>query len=234
MPNKFNVTPERSVSISEIPGDWTTKDFREILRLTDYGAIGDLSDNDIRDMALMSLADLPKNESAELLMNYVFPEDALTPGQVQNASHEMEDEKLWEEYPEPAKHRNFYRVASLLYVAYNGGFPKPDARRLTVSVKPNKEAKALMEQPTPAFVLRLLAAGMDGHALLHRLYEDELTGEHFDAAVNIVWSVTSTPNEDGSYTFDVLSSDYWLEAFDPNGTYECVAYPDAVPEEGED
>jgi hypothetical protein len=234
MPQKYKVSLERSSSISEIPGDWTTKDYYEILRLTDYGDAGELSDTDVRDMARMSLADLPKNEAAELLMNYAFPAGALTPGQVQNASHEMEDEKLWEEYADPAQHRNFFRVASLLYAAYNGGFPKPDARQLTVLVKPGHEGKALMAEPDPALVLRLLAPGMSPHALLHRLYENELTGQRFAAAENIIWSVTSTPNEDGSYTLEILSSDYWLEAFDPNGEYDCVAYPDTIEEEEED
>ncbi len=223
---KFTVTPEISSGLSEIPGDWTTRDYAEILRLTDYGEIRDLSDTDLRDMALMSLSDLPKNESAELLMNYVFPEGELTPGQVQNASHEMDTEKLWEEYPEPPRHRNFFRVGSLLYLAYNGGFPKPDARQLTVRVKPaGAEGKALLSRPAPALVLRLLAVGMDGHALLHRLYEDELKGEEFEAAEHIVWSVRSTPREDGTFTLDVLSSDYWLEAYDPGMTYECTAWP---------
>jgi hypothetical protein len=74
---------------------------------------------------------------------------------------------------------------------------------------------------------------MDGHALMHRLYDDELKSEHFDAAANIIWSVKSTPKGDGSYLFDILSSDYWLEAFKPANTYDCVAYPDAAREEGE-
>lgn len=229
----FSVSLQKSTALTEIPGDWTTKDYDQILELTDYGDVADLDEQEIKGMALLSLAELEKNEAAELLMGYVFPEAALTPGQIQNASHEMEDEKLWEEYPEPAQHRNFFRVASLLYRAYNGGFPKPDARRLIVRVAPVKGTDELLKKPTPDFVVRLLAAGMDGHALLHRLYEDELKGEHFEAAANIIWSVKSTPNGDGSYLFDVLSSDYWLEAYKPGDAYECEAYPDAKPEEKE-
>lgn len=228
MQPKFTVTLNKSIALTEIPGDWNTKDYVEILNLTDYGDVDDLSEQEIKGMALLSLADLEKNEAAELLMNYVFPEEALTPGQIHNASHEMEDEKLWEEYPEPPHHRNFFRVASLLYRAYNGGFPKPDARKITINVAPEKNADPLMQKPTPAFVARLLAAGMDDHALIHRLYENELKGEHFPAARNIIWSTKSIANGDGSYKIDVLSSDYWLEAYQPQGAYECVAYPDAV------
>lgn len=232
MQSKFKVTLHKSTALTEIPGDWTTSDFYEILRLTEYGDTGDLSAGDVRDMALLSLAELPKDEAAELLINYVFPEDALTPGQIQNSSHEMEDEKLWEEYPEPAMHRNFFRVASLLYVAYNGGFPKPDARQITIQVDPVAQTEAtLMVQPPQAFVARLLAAGLDDHALLHRLYEDELKSDCFEAAMDVIWSVKSTSNGDGSYEFEILSSDYWLEAYSPGNAYEVVAYPDAVLEE---
>jgi hypothetical protein len=230
MQPKFKVTLQKSIALTEISGDWTIKDYDQILELTDYGQSDDLDEQEVRGMALLSLADLEKNEAAELLMDYVFPEDALTSGQIQNASYEMEDEKLWEEYPEPAQHRNFFRVASLLYRAYNGGFPKPDARKLTIHVVPEKEADAWMKKPTPAFTARLLAAGMDDHALIHRLYEDELKSEHFEAARNIIWSVKSTPNGDGSYQVDILSSDYWLEVYQPATTYECVAYPDGVSE----
>lgn len=231
MQSKYKVTLHKSTPLTEIPGDWKTRDYDEILSLTDNGEVDDLNEEEVKGMALLSLQEMEKNEAAELLINYVFPDGALTPGQIQNASHEMEDEKLWEEYPEPAMHRKFFRVASLLYRAYNGGFPKTDARRLTVHVTPLGYTDAkLMAAPTPAFVARLLAAGMDGHALLHRLYEEELNGEHFPAAANLIWSVKSTANGDGSYQFDVLSSDYWLEAYQPAADYECEAYPDTVAE----
>lgn len=233
MQNRFKVSLQRSTALTEIPGDWTTRDYDQLLQLLDYGETDDLSEQEIKGMTELSLSDLEKNEASELLMNYVFPDGALTPGQIQNTSHEMEDEKLWEEYPEPALHRKFFRIASLLYRAYNGGFPKPDARKLSIHVVPEKDSEVLMKKPTPAFVTRLLAAGMDGHALIHRLYEDELKSKHFPAATNIIWSVKSTPNGDGSFQFDVLSSDYWLEAYAPNTVYECIAYPDAIIEDSE-
>lgn len=228
---KFSVSLLKSSALLNIPGDWTTNDYQNILELTDYGDTAGMEPAELEEMALMSLADLPKHESAELLMNYAFPEEALTQGQIKNASHEMDSEKLWEEYPEPPQHRNFFRVGSLLYRAYNGGFPKPDARFLAISVSPLKGGEDLLVSPSPAFVARLLAGGMNDHALLHRLYDDELTGEHFEAATNIIWSVSSTRVEDGSFRLEVLSSDYWLEAYDPREAYECVAYPDADPEE---
>jgi hypothetical protein len=228
MQSKFKVTLQKSSLLNEIPGDWSTRDYDQLLELVDYGETDDLDEQEIEGMALISLSDLEKNEAAELLMEYVFPEDTLSSGQIQNASYEMEDEKLWEEYPDPAQHRRFFRVASLLYRAFKGGFPKPVARKLSIDVVPGREMEGLMSKPSPAFVARLLAAGMDERALLNRLYGEELKSQHFPAAANIIWSAKSTANGDGSYRLDVLSSDYWLEDYTPAAAYECTAHPDTV------
>ncbi|MTB51231.1 hypothetical protein [Lewinella sp. W8] len=229
MQPKFKVTLQQSKPLAEIAGDWTTSDYNEILRMTDYGDADDLDGNEFQGMALLSLSELEKDEAAQLLIEYVFPEDALSEGQAQNAAHQMEDEKLWEEYPDPTHHRNFFRVGSLLYRAFNGGFPKPDARKLTIHVNPKSDVDpSLLATPTPAFTARLLAAGMEDRTLIHRLYEDELKSEQFPAAATVVWSVKSTSNGDGSFQLDILGSDYWLEDYRPADAYECVAYPDTV------
>ena len=219
----FTVTPVSSESILQLPGDWTTDDYRKLLDLTDYGDASELSEKEVQEMAFLSIADLEKSEAAELLIKYVFPEDALTPGQIQNSSHEMDTERLWEEYPEPKQHRNFFRVGSLLYAAYNGGHPKPDGREVVVKLSAKEEeAKALLQQPKPALLLRLLAPAMDGHALLHRLYDEEIKSGDFPAAENLIYFVKTKPADDGSVEVTVLSTDYWLEAFEPVGEYSVT------------
>ncbi|MBB4078642.1 hypothetical protein GGR28_001255 [Lewinella aquimaris] len=221
MSQQFTITPVSSEELPELPGDWTTDDYRKLLELTEYGDTSDLSDKEIQEMTFMSVADLAKPEAAKLLIDYVFPKDALTPGQIQNSSHEMDTERLWEEYPEPQHHRNFFRVGSLLYAAYNGGHPKPDGRQVVVNITAkNEEGAQLLEHPKPAFLLRLLAPAMNSHALLHRLYEDELKSGPFPAAANIIWSVESKPIGDHAFEVTLLSTDYWLEAFEPVGEYE--------------
>ncbi len=222
MTQKFTVHPVSSESLQQLPGDWTTEDYRKLLDLTDYGDASDLSDKEVQEMAFMSIADLPKHEAAELLINYVFPQGALTPGQIQNSSHEMDTERLWEEYPEPRHHRNFFRVGSLLYAAYNGGHPKPDGRKLVLQVGAKTEDGAnLLTRPDPALLLRLLAPAMDGHALLHRLYEEELAGGKFAAAPFILYAVETAPREGKVIEVSMLSTDYWLEDFNPAGDYEA-------------
>ncbi|MGB3799160.1 MAG: hypothetical protein WA952_05050 [Lewinella sp.] len=224
----FVVSQVSSDSLMQLPGDWTTDDFREILNLTEYGDQSELSDKEIQEMAYLSLADLPKSEAADLLLSYVFSEDELTDGQRQNSSHEMDTERLWEEYPEPEHHAGFYRVGSLLYAAYNGGHPKPDGRQLVINVTAKEDGADLLSDPDPALVLRLLAPAMDGHALLHRLYEDELKGSSFPSAKHILYRIESRAVESDTFELTLYSTDYWLEDFRPNGPYEATVAEDQV------
>lgn len=220
-----------SKKLLEIPGDWTTEDYQQILNLTEYGDTSTLSPAEAEEMAKMSLADMPKDEAALLLLNYIFPEEDLSKGQKENCSHEMDTESLWEEYPEPDKHRRFFRAASLLYGAFNGGFPKPEAYRLELRVTAAKPAgRALLDDPEAALLLRLLGAGMDNHALLHRLFEDELTGESFPNAPNIIWETKVVVDGD-DHLITVTSSDYWLDAYNPIEVYQTQAWEDEVAEE---
>ena len=229
MSHKYTVEVLKSEALTEIPGHWTTKDYDNLLDEMEYGDTSDLSDEETKGMALMSLSDLDKDEAAELLMNYVFTEEEMSEGQIQNASHEMEDEVLWEEYPEPLLHPKFFRIGSLLYTAFNGGFPKPDARRLKLKVNALKEdGISALSKPGRAFTARLLAAGLGEHALLHRLYENELKGDRFPNAPGIIWSGKSTPAPDGSFELTIISSDYWLKDFRAGHSYEASAHPDAA------
>lgn len=219
----YTITPISSESITSLPGDWTTNDYRKLLELTEYGDTSDLSDKELKEMAYMSIADLDKSDAAELLIKYVFPEGELTPGQIHQSSHDMETERLWEEYPEPKQHRNFFRVGSLLHAAYNGGHPKPDGIEVVVKITAaDAEDAESINPPSAALLLRLLAPAMNSHALLHRLYEDELKEGDFAAAANLVYSITAKPAGENSYEVTALSTDYWLEDFAPVGKYEVT------------
>jgi len=215
MQAKYRVTPQESRLLTEIPGDWTTSDFYEILRLVGYGDADDLDAQEIKGMAMFCLYELEMDEAAELILNYVFPPEALTPGQVRDLSYDMESEKMWEAYPDLTFHRRFFRAGSLLYQAFNGGFPKTKARKVTLHVTPQEELdKSFSVFPPPAFVARLLAKGMKKDARLPRFYEEERTQGRQPNASTIIWSCRSTANGDGSYQFDIIGSDYWLEGIE--------------------
>lgn len=223
----YEVHPIKDRILTALPGDWNPADYRALLDLTAYGDTGELSDEELRDMAYLSVADLERPEAAKLLLEYRCG-DRLDAGHIQQAMHEMEDEKLWEEYPDMHAHAGLFSAGSFLYAAYNGGFPKPEARELTLEVSGREpEGFEALTDADPALLLRLLAPGMDDHALLHRLLGEQLKGEHFPEAAGIVWQYEVTPTEEKIATVRLLSSLYWLEDYRPVAQYGGKAWPDA-------
>ena len=76
------------------------------------------------------------------------------------------------------------------------------------------------------FLVRLLADGMDDHAILHRLYGDQLSGKSFPNAAEVVWIVRAEPAGDGVVKIEIISSGYWLDALQRTKAYESSAYAD--------
>lgn len=227
----YQVTLTAERTLDHLPDDWTTADYRELLDRTEYGDTGGLSDTELKEMAYLSVADLERPEAAKLLLEYRCGEQ-LEAGQIQQAMHEMEREKLWEEYPDMAAHQSLFSAGSLLYAAYNGGFPKTEARELTLEVSTkDDDSAAALRAADPALLLRLLAPGMDEHALLHRLFEDQLTGESFPEAAHILWQADVKETDPRTFELRLLSSTYWLEDYRPVDHYTAKAWPDAAAEE---
>ena len=124
-----------------------------------------------------------------------------------------------------------FNVGSLLYAAFPSSFPKPDAVHVVLSVTANDaKSKALL---TPAlnesFLVRLLADGMDDRAALHRLYHEELAGQSFPNAAEVVWIVRTKPLSDDAMQIEVVSSGYWLDALMDTASYDSAAYADSSP-----
>lgn len=233
---KFNyqVTPISINTLHELPNDWTLTDYRALLDLTDNDS-ADIPDAEVKEMTFMALSDLEKPEAAQLVLEYLAGE-ILSKGQIQNAAHEMEDEKLWDEFADVSMHRTFFSTGSLLYQAFNGGFPRPEAMEIKVSVTPKKESdKKALQEMDASFLLRLLAPGLDSHALIQRLFDEQLAGTSFPEAEHIIWQKNlSRANLDGSFILSLISSKNWFEDFAPAETYACTIWPDAVLEEEED
>ena len=90
-------------------------------------------------------------------------------------------------------------------------------------------AKQLLKNvDNESFLVRLLADGMDDHAILHRLYGDQLSGKSFPNAAEIVWTVRAEPAGEDTVKLEVISSGYWLDALERTKNYESAAYPDAA------
>ena len=219
-------------TITELPGSWEKDDLLALLNNMDYADPEEIKDAELKEMCLMSLTDFEAAESAKIVLDYVIG-DRLTEGQIENLSHEILTEKLWEEYPELSLHPDFFRATQLLYQAYNGKFPRGEAVHFQIKIAAvNAEDLSMFDENPEAPLVRLLAKGMSERSLINRLFSDQLQGDLFDEAKDILWQLNTISKEALSVTYEVVSSSYWLDDIKFADVYEAETHADApVPEE---
>jgi hypothetical protein len=207
--------------LSELPNAWQNADYLALLQQLAYDNPEALAPAELKEMCQMALTDLEPAAAAEAVLTYLFA-DELKDGQIEQLAHQMETEKLWEENPKLELHEGFFNATQLLYDAYNGKFPHPQAVEFKVKITAADPADLAALDTEPALpLLRLLAPGLSDRALLHRLFGDQLTGGEFPEAPAILWQITPSDKTADSVVFDVISSDYWLEDFKYADTYEA-------------
>ncbi|QKG55588.1 hypothetical protein GKZ68_02405 [Hymenobacter sp. BRD128] len=205
-----------------LPNAWQPADYLALLSKLDYENPEAIAPAELKEMTQLALTDLEPAEAAEIVLGYLFPDD-LTKGQLDQLAHQLQTEKLWEENPNFALHRGFFNATQLLYEAYNGKFPHPQAVEFKVKITAASPADlALLDHEPAAMLLRLLAPGLADRALLHRLFGDQLAGGAFPEATSILWQLTPSEKTDTSVVYDIISSDYWLEDFKFADTYEAT------------
>jgi hypothetical protein len=227
--NIFSVHLLDFSNLLEIEGSRTSADFVALLETMEYGDTSGMSEDELREMCLMSLQDLGPVEAAYLVLKHDMG-DVLRDGQARNLAGEMLEEKLWEEYADSTLHERMFNAGSLLYAAFPQDFPKPDAVHVRLEVTAeNATAKELLTaSPNESFLARLLADGMDNHAVLNRMYGKELTGKSFPNADEIVWIVRTEALSEAAMRIEIISSGYWLDALENTEHYESNAYADDI------
>jgi hypothetical protein len=208
--------------LAALPTAWSNADYLALLNQLNYDSPEAIAPAELKEMTQMALTDLEPAEAAEAVLTYLFPDD-LTKGQIDQLAHQLQTEKLWEENPNFALHQGFFNATQLLYDAYNGKFPHPQAVEFKVKITATDPADlALLDQDTAATLLRLLAPGLSDRALLHRLFSDQLAAGEFPEATSILWQLTPSEKTETSVVYDTISSDYWLEEFKFADTYEAT------------
>lgn len=224
---KFEVRVLSFDALHELSGAWQPADYRELLTALDFDDVDSLAESELREMCMMALTDLEPDDAAVHVLRHRLG-TKLREGQIQDVAHDMVDEPLWEDYSDIRVHEQLYNANQLLYDAFNGKFPRPRAVRLEIEVKArDEEGEELLAEPTEAFLARLLAAGLDEDALLHRLFEEQLTGTSFPEAESILWQFGHSPVDARTATVWIVGSGYWLNAMEDVDAFEAVAYPDA-------
>ncbi len=228
---KFVVERLTFQEINELPNSWQHADYRKLLEKMGYENPEEISEAELKAMCLMSITDFEPSEAAQVVLEYLFS-DELNEGQIENLAHQMQTEKLWEEYPELPLHPDFFKATQLLFEAYNGKFPRTEAVQFQVKVTAD-DAEGLSvfdENPEPP-LLRLLAQGLPDNSLINRLFSEQLEGDHFPAAESIIWQLNVIKKEAKEIVFEVISSAYWLEDFKYADTYQATAHADSMNEQ---
>ena len=208
--------------LAALPNAWQPTDYLALLTALDYDRPEAIDPAELKEMTQMALTDQEPAAAAETVLTHLFA-GQLTTGQLDQLAHQLPTEKLWEENPQFALHKGFFNATQLLYEAFNGQFPHPQAVEFKVKITAADPTDlALLDPPAPAAVLRLLAAGLSDRALLHRLFGEQLAGGDFAEANDILWQITPSEKTADSLVLDVISSDYWLEEFKYADRYEAV------------
>ncbi|MCF2487382.1 hypothetical protein [Dyadobacter sp. CY347] len=227
--SQFKVKVLSFEQIQQLPGSWEKSDLVNLLEAMDYDNPGEINDAELKEMCMMSLTDFEPEEAAKIVLDYTIA-GRLTEGQIQNLSHEILTEKLWEEYPELHLHPDLFRSTQLLYEAYNGKFPRAEAVHFSVEI--TGDISIFNDNPKPPIV-RILAAGMSDRSLIHRLFSDQIESERFEEANDIIWQLSEVSRNETSVTYDIVSSSYWLDEIKYADSYDAEAHADKFEDEEE-
>lgn len=223
----FSVRVLECAVLEEIEGSWRPEDFTGLLQRMEFGDTKALSDSELREMCVLSLQDRKPAEAAALLLQYRLGNE-LSKGQIQNLSHEMQDDKLWEQYADIPLHERLFHVGSLLYQAFPQVVPVPDAvaARLEVSARNGEGERVLAGPLHESFVVRLLADGMPESAALYRLFGDAVRGAPFPEAESIVWILNSERVDARTMVLHAIGAGQWFDPLRETKSYGSAARAD--------
>lgn len=214
--------------IHELPNSWTDQDYTSLLEAMESGDLTGFAPEELKEMCLMSLTDYEPEDAAKIVLEYVF-KNRLSKGQIENISNEMLDEKMWEEYADLSLHEDFFNVNQILYQAYDEIFPYPEAIKFQVKLTANDNNAFFIFKNFPeAPLIRLLVAGLPENTLIFRLFEEQVNGEEFKDAKDIIWQFKMEYINDNEMLIDVISSEYWFHDFKYVEDFEGYTRSDEV------
>ena len=215
-------------TITELPNAWSSKHYIDLLEIMDYDNVNDIPSEELKETCLILLSENEPEDAAVIILKYIF-DKRLNDGQIDNLSNEMRDEKIWEEYADLSLHEEFFNASQLLYKTYNGKFPFPEAVKFEFKVSTSKAVDfAIFESQMESPLIRLLAKGMPENALINRLYHEQLEGEEFKEAKNIIWQLQKEVKDSNSIIFSVISSAYWFKDLKYTESFEATCHADEV------
>ena len=202
---KLLLTINAVKTVNQLDFYWTTTDYIKLLDAFDYEGADQIPENEVLEYLQLCISDLEPEDAAVVVLTYKLS-DKLNEGQINNLSHEMQGDKVAEDYSDPALHFDLFNINQLLYKAYNGKFPNTEASIITLNI-----ASAKLPTLNKEILIKALSAGLVDNNIINRLYRDELSGEvPFDDAAKMIWYFR---NIDAN-TVEVITSKYFIEIQD--------------------
>ncbi len=197
--------------VNEIDSYWSDQDFIELLKMFDFPDVDQISPDELREMLYLAVTDFKPEEAAKILLTFKLS-NQLTKSQIQSLSHEMTEDRVVEEYPEPELHFDLFNINQLLFKAFNGTFPNTEAS--IVSIELHSEEVVQIEM-TEEIMTKLIGAGLTEKSIIKRLYADQIEGKvPFEDAAKFIWLLNKTDKN----SYKLVTSKYWIEKEDFNQT----------------
>lgn len=228
MPNRYEVRVQELKEVHQLPDAWTSPELIRLLDHLEYDDPASIADEDLADMASLALSELEPEAAAAMLLELRLGE-RLRPGQRRNMAEEMKDERLWEEYPEMSYHEEIFNVAGMLYATFPGQFPEPDVTRIRLTITAlNADAEVNLRSPTASFLVRLLDDGMSDENTLRRLFDEQIDGDRFPEAEDLIWRFEPGPFDATQHSLPVTiyTSWHWVNGLRGVAEFESNAHTD--------
>lgn len=124
----------------------------------------------------------------------------------------MQEENLWEEYGDMSFHEDLFKITSLLYKAYNGKFPHPDAADVIIQISAlNHDAETFLPKVDEVLISRLISKGMSEHAVINRLFHDFVDAGEWKEAKDIIWQFNASELTQKSVQIEFTTGVYWVK-----------------------
>jgi len=209
LPNTFHVSLLSSDEVHSLNGEWGHEALRKILELADADDIGEIANDELEEICLMSLQDIGNQRAGEIVLEAVFGE-GMRPGVRQNLVDDLQEDQPWNDFAEVSQQRGIFVAVCLLHKAFPTRYGTPDATRLTIRVQAETSAGlASIDPRQSAWLVRLLACGLSDDNIVHRLYGDELKKGEFTEASGLIWGaeIVEEPAEGALvWTMSIIAS----------------------------
>lgn len=198
-------------TLNELDSYWSNEDYSALLKEFDFPEADEVKDENLREMLFMAISDFEPNEAASIILTYKLS-DQLNEGQIHSISHEMTNDKVAEEYPEPSLHFDLFNINQLLYKAYNGTFPNTEATLLKFEVV---EDDGIDIGEDREILAKVIAGALNNRSLVKRLFADQLEASvKFEDAHKFIWTIKNPEKN----KYHVLTSKYWISKEDIVGS----------------